>query len=141
VATDAVTAVPLSLTRLPFASSSCTTGCWANATPLCALPDGAVVSTSWVAAPAVPVAVKVTGLPESVPDVAVSVFVPAVGLSVHAVNVAMPSVPVLTGVVGVIVPLPAAGVNVTATPATGFPLASFTMTDGGALTAVPAVAD
>src|SRR5947208_4776048 len=41
----------------------------------------------------------------------------------------------------VTVPLPAAGVNVTATPVTGFPFASFTITDGGALTAVPAVAD
>jgi hypothetical protein len=89
-------------------------------------------------APAVPVAVNVTGLPESDPDVAVSVFVPAVGLSVHEVSVAMPSVPVLTAVVGAIVPLPAAGVNVTATLATGLPFASFTITDGGAPTAVPA---
>ena len=31
--------------------------------------------------------------------------------------------------------------NVTATCATGFPFASFTITDGGVLTAVPAVAD
>jgi hypothetical protein len=93
------------------------------------------------AAPTVPVAVNVTGLPESDPDVAVRVFVPTVGLSVHEVNVAMPSVPVLTGVVGVIVPLPAAGVNVTATPATGLLFASFTITDGGEPTAVPAVAD
>src|SRR2546430_6300832 len=51
------------------------------------------------------------------------------------------SVPVLTGVGGVTVPLPAAGVNVTATPSTGFPLASFTITDGGVPTAVPAVPD
>src|SRR5205085_296544 len=112
-----------------------------NATPLCALFDGAVVSASFVAAPAVPVAVKVTGLPDNVPDVAVSVFVPAVGLSVHEVRAAIPSDPVLTGVVGVTVPLPAAGVNVTATPSTGFPFASFTITDGGGLTAVPAGAD
>ncbi len=47
----------------------------------------------------------------------------------------------LTGVVGVTAPLPAAGVNVTATPVTGFPFASFTITDGGVLTAVPAAAD
>jgi hypothetical protein len=32
-------------------------------------------------------------------------------------------------------------VNVTATFATGFPFASFTITDGGGLTAVPTVAD
>jgi len=141
VATTAVTPVPVSLTALPLTSWSWTTGCWVNATPLCALFDGAVVSASFVAAPAVPVAVKVTGLPDNVPDVAVSVFVPAVGLSVHEVRAAIPSDPVLTGVVGVTVPLPAAGVNVTATPSTGFPFASFTITDGGGLTAVPAGAD
>src|SRR5205807_435502 len=93
------------------------------------------------AAPAVPVAVNVTGLPESDPDAAVSVFGPTVGLNVHEVRAAIPSDPVLTGVVGVTVPLPAAGVNVTATPVTGFPFASFTITDGGGLTAVPAGAD
>src|SRR5207237_1761067 len=69
------------------------------------------------------------------------VFDPVVGLSVHEVRAAIPSAPVLTGLVGVTVPLPAAGVNVTATPVTGFPFASFTITDGGELTAVPAVAD
>src|SRR5438067_180388 len=137
-AITAVTVVPLSLAELPFASWSWTTGCWANATPFCALLDGAVVSASFVAAPAVPVAVKVTGLPVRPLDVTVSVFCPAVALSVHDVSAAIPSVPVLTGVVGVTVPLPSAGVNVTATPVTGFPFASFTITDGGGLTAVPA---
>src|SRR6184192_38196 len=245
-ASVAVTDTSLSLTGLPFASSSCTTGCWASTAPLCAALDGSVVSASltavpavpvavndtglpviplpaavavsvfvftvagsvqlptvaiplpsvvcvppvtlplpaagvnvtatsatgfpfasltitdggdvtavpavadWlvglfaaivVAAPAVPVAVNVTGLPVSDPDVAVSVFDPAVALRVHEVRVAIPSDPVLTGVVGVTVPLPAAGVNVTATPPTGFPFASFTITDGGDVTAVPAVAD
>jgi hypothetical protein len=82
--------------------------------------------------------VNVTGLPDNVPELAVSVFVPAVGLSVHEVSLATPSVPVLTGVVGAIVPLPAAGVNVTATLATGLPFASFTITDGGEPTGVPA---
>ena len=90
------------------------------------------------AAPAVPVAVKVTGLPVSVPELAVRVFVPAVGLSVHEVSLAMPSVPVLTAVVGTIVPFPGVTANVTATPATGFPFASRTVTDGAGLTAVPA---
>src|SRR5205823_5372931 len=88
-----------------------------------------------------PVAVKVTGLPESDPDAAVSVFGPAVGLSVQLVSAAIPPVPVLTAALGVTAPLPAAAVDVTATPSTGFPFASFTITDGGALTAVPAVAD
>src|SRR5205823_12505317 len=40
-----------------------------------------------------------------------------------------------------IVPFPGATANVTATCATGFPFASFTITDGGDVTAVPAVAD
>ena len=38
-------------------------------------------------------------------------------------------------------PFPGATANVTATCATGFPFASFTITDGGELTAVPTVAD
>src|SRR2546427_324022 len=96
------------------------------------------MSTSFVAAPAVPVAVNVTGLPDSVPDVAVSVFVPAVVLKVHDVAAAIPSVPVVSGVVGVTVPLPAAAAKVTATPDTGLPLASLTMTAGGERTAAPA---
>src|SRR5437773_1475593 len=76
----AVTWSPLWLTGLPFASCTCTAGCWARATPLCTLLEGWVVSVSFVAAPAVPSAVKVTGLP-LIPDpaaVAVSVLVPAV---------------------------------------------------------------
>ena len=139
-AITAVTVVPLSLAELPFASWSWTTGCWANATPFCALLDGAVVSASFVAAPAVPVAVKVTGLPVSDPDVAVRVLLPAVALSVQLPTVAMP-LPLVVCVPPVTLPLPAAGVNVTATSATGFPFASLTITDGGDVTAVPAVAD
>jgi len=42
------------------------------------------------AVPAVPVALKVTGLPESDPDVAVRVFEPAVALRVQLPTVAMP---------------------------------------------------
>src|SRR5207244_11744627 len=57
------------------------------------------------AAPATPVAWKVTGLPDNVPAVAVSVFSPAVALSVQEVRAAIPSAPLLTGVVGVTVPL------------------------------------
>src|SRR5205814_1761660 len=40
------------LTGLPAPSRSCTTGCWANVTPLCAVAEGWVVSVSCVAAPA-----------------------------------------------------------------------------------------
>src|SRR5213078_2219574 len=137
----AVTTTPIWLTGLPLASWSCTTGCCASGAPLRAVLDGGVVSANRVAAPAVPVAVKVTGLPVSPAAVAVSVFVPAAELSVQEVAAAIPSVPVVTGVVGVTVPLPAAVANVTATPDTGFPLASFTITEGGGVTAVPAGAD
>src|SRR3989454_9754407 len=38
-------------------------------------------------------------------------------------------------------PPPPVGVTAPATPATGFPFASLTITDGGEVTAVPAVAD
>src|SRR2546428_2264020 len=61
----AVTATPPWLTGLPLASSSCSTGCWANATPLCAALEGDVVKASRPAAPAVPSAVNVTGVPLS----------------------------------------------------------------------------
>src|SRR2546425_9418885 len=69
------------------------------------------------------------------------VLVPAVVPSVQDVAVAIPFVPVVTGVVGTTVPPPDATANVTATPLTGFPLASCTITDGSIGTAVPAVAD
>src|SRR5438874_818526 len=92
------------------------------------------------AAPATPVAWKVTGLPDNVPAVAVSVFSPAVALSVQEVRAAIPSAPLLTGVLGVTVPLPAVGENATATRATGLPFTSFTITHGRDVTAVPAVA-
>src|SRR5207248_5949360 len=81
------------------------------------------------------------GLPARPEAVAVSVLVPAVVLKVHEVAAAIPSVPVVTGVVGVTVPLPAAAANVTATPETGLPLASLTIAEGGGLSAVPAGAD
>src|SRR5256885_14888772 len=58
----AVTTTPPWLTELPFASCNCTTGCCANGAPLCAVAEGGVVRASRVAAPAVPVAVNVTGL-------------------------------------------------------------------------------
>jgi hypothetical protein len=67
-------------------------------------------------------------------------LVPAVVLKVHEVAAAIPSPPVVT-VVGVTVPLPGATANVTATPKTGLPLASFTITEGGGVTAVPTGAD
>jgi len=77
-------------------------------------------------------------LPEiPVPDaVAVSVFAPAVVLSVQLPTVAIP-LPFVVCVPPVTLPLPTAGLNVTLTPATGLPAASRTITVGGDLTAVP----
>jgi hypothetical protein len=92
------------------------------------------------AAPVVPVAVKVTGLPVSPLDVAVRVFVPAIVPSVQDVTAAIPLALVVTGVVGLTVPPPDATANVTATPPTGLLNWSRTITDGGVATAVPTVA-
>src|SRR5229473_2357915 len=69
---------------------------------------------------AVPVAVNVTGLPFKPVAVAVSVFVPATAPRVQ-------------------LPTADATAKVTATPATGLPLASFTITDGAIGTGLPAV--
>src|SRR5205814_7660879 len=60
VAIAAVTVTPAWLTALPAASRSCAAGCWANATPLCAVADGWVVRVRWVATPAPTVIVPET---------------------------------------------------------------------------------
>jgi len=93
--------------------------------------------------PGVPVAVKNTGSPlMPLGDaVAVSVFGPGVAARTQDVTVAMPSLPVAIGPVGLTVPLFTPVVKVTSTPPTGFPLASLTITEGGEETAVPAAAD
>ena len=70
--TVAVTTSPLWLTGLPLPSRSCATGCWTNATPLCAVAEGWVVSVSCAATPA---------LRATVPDVT-PVRVPLPKLSV-----------------------------------------------------------
>jgi len=108
-----------------------------NATPLCAVAGGGVLIVSWVAAPAVPVAVNVTGLPESDPEVAINVFCPAVGPSVQLPTVAIPLAS-LIWVAPVTLPLPGPGAKVTDTPETGLPNASVTSTDGAIKTALPA---
>src|SRR3989442_13025050 len=139
----AVTTTPLWLTGLPLPSCSWSTGCWANATPLCAALEGAVVKASRPAAPAVPSAVKVTGLPV-IPDpaaVAVSVLVPAVVLRVQLPTVATPLALVVWVPPVTLPPLPAAGAKVTVTPATGLPVPSRTITDDGQPTAGPSVAE
>jgi hypothetical protein len=90
--------------------------------------------------PAVAVARNTTGLPASPVAVARSVSTPAVGPNVHDVTAAMPLASLVTAVVGLTVPLPAAGVNVTATPATALPNWSRTMAEGAMGTALPTVA-
>lgn len=93
-----------------------------------------------VAAPAVPVAVKVNGefitVPLGVEAEAVSLFDPAVVPNVQLVTFAIPLVFVFT-VFGDTVPPPSVTVNVTETPLSAVLFASFTMTLGGVVTAVP----
>src|SRR5207249_10737655 len=91
------------------------------------------------AGPAVPVAVKVTGLPARPVDVAVSVLEPAVVPRVQLPTLAIPLASVVCSA-PVTLPPPDAGANVTPTPCTGLLLASRTITDGGLATAVPVVA-
>src|SRR5690349_17294833 len=86
-------------------------------------------------APATPVAVNVTGLPFNPVDVAVNVFAPATVPSVQLPIVAMP-LALVVWVGPVMLPPPEANANVTDTPDTGLPFASFTITDGGVATAV-----
>src|SRR6266498_1935159 len=128
-------------TGLPFASvtrTSCGVPSVMPACPVRLSPERLVIDA---AAPTVALAVNITGLPASPGAVAVRVFAPAVGPRVHDPTAAMPSAPVTSGVVGSTDPSPDATAKVTDTPATGFPLASFTITAGGIATAVPAAAD
>src|SRR5207253_2546878 len=131
-----VTATPA--TGLPFASFTITDGGEPTAAP--AVPGWLVglFAAIVAAAPAVAVAVKITGLPVSPLAVARAVSVRAVVPRVHEVAVATPLPFVVTGVAGSTVPFAPVALNVTATPETGFPFASFTITDGGELTGVPA---
>src|SRR5438105_2029892 len=103
---------------------------------------GAAVTVDWAALgpPAVAAAVNVTGLPVSPVAVARNVSVLAAVPSVQEFSAATPLAFVRMGVVGLTLPLPAAGANVTATPATGLLNWSRTITAGGVATAVPTVA-
>jgi hypothetical protein len=98
------------------------------------------VIANCVAAPAVPVAVKVTGEPLRPPLVAVSVFAPAVVPRVQAGLVATPALSVVTALLEAIEPPPVATAKVTDTPLTALPCASVTFTDGAVATAVLTVA-
>src|SRR5438105_3735742 len=77
-------------TGFPFAPLTFTVG--AYTTPFRAVADWLVglFAAIVAAAPAVPVAVNVTGLPDKVPEVAVNVFEPAVALNVQLPTVATP---------------------------------------------------
>src|SRR5262249_28053584 len=94
------------------------------------------------AAPAVPVAVNVTGLPPPAKPVAVAVreFDPTVVPSVQEPMVAMPVTPVVVGFVPVREPPPVATAKLTVTPKTGLVLASAPGPAGPAAPADPAVA-
>jgi len=77
-------------TGFPFASLTITDGGVLTAVPAVADWLVELLAAIVAAVPAVPVAVNVTGLPVSDPDVAVSVLLPAVALSVQLPTVAMP---------------------------------------------------
>src|SRR5207302_964356 len=137
-ATANVTAT--SATGFPFASLTITEGRGLTDVPAVSAWLVGLFAAIVAAAPAVPVALKVTGLPECYPELAVKLFLPAVALRGSPAPVATP-LALVVWLAPVIVPFPGATANVTATCATGFPFASFTITDGGDVTAVPAVAD
>src|SRR5205085_2670196 len=134
-ATANVTATPV--TGFPFASLTITDGGALTAAPAVADWLVGLFAAIVAAAPAVPVAVKVTGLPVSDPDVAVNVFEPAVALSVQLPTVATPLV-LVVWLPPVIVPFPGATANVTIGSASWMAVASLSVTDGGVRTAVPA---
>jgi hypothetical protein len=97
--------------------------------------------TSLLAAPGVPVAVKVTGDPASPEAVAVSAFAPAVVPRVHAGDVAIPESSVVTTPEVASDPPPLATAKVTDVPGVALPAESVTFTDGAMATAVLTVAD
>jgi hypothetical protein len=132
-----VTATPA--TGFPFASFTITDG--AGLTAVFTVATSPLCSPAMLAAfPAVPVATNVTGLPVRPTAVAVTVSTFAWFARVQLVTAAMPLAAVV-GMAPVMVPfvVPRAA-NVTATPATGLPCASLTITEGGIATEVPALA-
>jgi hypothetical protein len=130
------------LTGLPFASRTRTDGAVETEVLIAALwllPAFRVICD---AAPTEPVAVNVSGLLVSVPEVAVIVLLPAVVPSTHELNAAIPEALVTTVLpLGEeIVPPPVATAKTTLTPDFGFPLPSTMSTDGAIATALPATA-
>ena len=138
------TAAPPLVRLVPPASLSCT-AMVEVLVPFAVIEVGeaVMVDVAGEAVPAAAEAVKVTGLPLGTAAVAVTVLllVPAKGPSVQLAAVAIPEelVETVTGPAGTTIPLPAVTAKVTATPATGLELASATLTEGGAATAVPTI--
>src|SRR5205823_959226 len=126
-------------TGLPFASLTSTMCGVCRRVATCPVRLSPELLAIVAAVPAVAVAVKITGLPASPLAVARAVSVRTVVPRVHELAGATPLASVVTGVAGFTVPLAPVALNVTATPETGFPFASFTITEGGELTAAPAV--
>jgi len=92
--------------------------------PVLAVMDPGAAATSdrlALGAAALPVAMKMTGLPLTPVEAAVSVFAPAVFPRVHEVTLAIPLAFVVSAVVGFTVPPPEVTANVTETPAFGLP--------------------
>jgi hypothetical protein len=112
--------------------------------PLLAVIGLVAASDDWLAdgAPGVAEAVNVTGLPDNVPEVAVSVllFEPATVPSVQPIC-AKPEMSVVTGLVPVSEPPPPVTAKVTDVPVTALLKASRTMTRGGVATAALTGAD
>src|SRR5439155_724186 len=123
----------------PFASFTITDGGEPTAAP--AVPGWLVglFAAIVAAAPAVAVAVKITGLPVS--PLAVRSEERRVGKvrRVQEFPVANQRPFVLTGVARSTLPFAPAALNGSDAPASGLPFASFTITDGGEPTAAPAV--
>src|SRR5207302_1607646 len=127
-------------TGFPFPSFTITDGGDVTAVPAVADWLVGLFAAIVAAVPAVPVALNVTGLPLNPADVAVSVLGPAVALSVQLPTVATPLAFVVWLAPGTVARRGATA-SVTATCATGFPFASFTIPGGGVRTARAAVAD
>src|SRR5438105_12803497 len=134
-----VTVTPL--TGLPNSSFAVTVIVAALAPVEAVIAPGVAATSDRAAlgAPAVPVAVNVIGLPFTPGAVAVSVSWPATVPSVQPPTAAMP-LALVVWLAPVMLPLAGATANVTDTPCTGLPFASFTIMAGGTATAVFTVA-
>ena len=133
-----VTVPVYDVTGLFAASCACTTTLGAMGTPATAL-DGWTMIASFVATPEFAVAVKSSGDPASVPEVAVTAFAPAVAPSVSVVR-ARPAASVMVAV-ALSDPPPTVTAQPTATPLTGLPSASVTRATNACGSAVLTVAD